>query len=169
MTRKISLQDREKKDQERMNQIVSAFITPQDNEPKSVTKKGTETDTKSETESVSKNDTKHVTKGDTNYVTENDTETDTRNVTKHDTKNDTESVTNIVTKSVTKNVTYKKSINIGNIRLTSKYYDGENVKRNAYFLRENTIKMIEKTAKKTGIKKSELVDLILNSILSKNK
>lgn len=154
--KRVSLEDRINKP---IASAITAFTT--NNESKSVE----EADTKVDTDNVTKNEQENKLIDDTEkvteQVTENNNNTETKKVTKSKTKNET--------KNVTKNESsfmQTKAIKIGNMTFKSIYKGEEELKRSAYYLREDTIDKIEKCAKLAGYKKAEFVDFILNSILT---
>jgi hypothetical protein len=186
MSKRASLDKREKETPKVIKGVMSAFVSSSGNNNE------TEDDTNNKAESVQKKSQKSKQKSNINdigTVKESDTISSTDNVkdndsidnTNIDTSNNTESVidnitdneTKEVTSDVTKNVTKKtpkithvKSIKIGNKTLESTYSSEESTTRCAYHLRQDTIDKIEVCSKLSGMKKAEFVDLVLNSVLT---
>lgn len=102
-------------------------------------------------------------KNETKNSINNEQKNDIEFVTKNDTKNKTNNVehNNI-------NVKQSRTIKIGSISIktTATKEEMDNAKRAAYHLRLDTLDKINKCAKLSGLKKAELVDIILNNELS---
>ena len=186
MSKRASLDKREKETPKVIKGVMSAFVSSSSNNNE------TEDDTNSKTESVQKksqkskqksniNDIDSVKESDTivntdngkyNYSIDNtniDTSNNTEGVVNSITDNETKEVTNDVTKIVTNKtpkITHVKSIKIGNKTLESTYSSDELATRCAYHLRQDTIDKIEVCSKLSGMKKAEFVDLVLNSVLT---
>lgn len=94
--------------------------------------------------------------------------TETKNSTNIEQKNDTEFITNNVIKNKTINVKQSKIIKVGtiSIKTTATKEEMDNAKRAAYHLRLDTLEKINKCSKLSGLKKAELVDIILNNELT---
>jgi len=162
--KRVSLNDRLNKP---ITNAVSAFTTKID------TKNDLNNNTINETDSVTKyvtnNDTKNDTYNRTDNVTLKNTKHATNNVNNNTTNNDSTNVSNNNTINTTNNITVitqTKSIKVGNTTFKSNYKNNDKLKRLAYTLREDTVEKINKCSKISGIKKAELVDLILNSVLT---
>lgn len=153
MARKVSLQERQNKAPKASTLVLKSFTT--DNEVNNTTEE--------ETNDIINNDIKNnievITKEDTEIVTEKDTENIEKKKLKTSKNNESQSGVSLQ---------YIKKIKIGNTVIEGKFYSGEELKRSAYHLRTDTIKKIERCKKYAGgLKKAELVDLILNDALSK--
>lgn len=186
MSKRASLDKREKETPKVIKGVMSAFVSSSGNNNE------TEDDTNNKTESVQKKSQKSKQKsnindidsaketdtiGGTNNVKDNDpidntnidTNNNTESVENNITNNETKEVTNDVTKIVTNRtpkITHVKSIKIGNKTLESTYSSDELATRCAYHLRQDTIDKIEVCSKLSGMKKAEFVDLVLNSVLT---
>lgn len=186
MSKRASLDKREKETPKVIKGVMSAFVSS------STDNNETEDDTNSKTESVQKKSQKSKQKsninnidsvkdsdtiGETDNVKDNDsidntsinTNNNTGSVINSITDNETKEVTNDVTKTVIKKapkITHVKSIKIGNKTLESTYSSEELTTRCAYHLRQDTIEKIEVCSKLSGMKKAEFVDLVLNSVLT---
>lgn len=189
MSKRASLDKREKETPKVIKGVMSAFVSSSNddinkndtkNKPEKVLDKSQETKEKSNTnstENVKESETvintstvkDNITKVNTNNVKDIDTNKHTGNTTNDETNNKTEIVTNDVTKTVTNKIpkiTHVKSIRIGNRTLESTYSTEESTTRCAYHLRKDTIEKIEVCSKLSGLKKAEFVDLVLNSVLT---
>ncbi|HAK43436.1 MAG TPA: hypothetical protein DCM59_13005 [Clostridium sp.] len=182
MSKRASLDKREKETPKVIKGVMSAFVSSSGNNNE------TEDDTNSKTESVQKKSQKSKQKSNTNDIESvkesdiiDDTDNDSIDNTNIDTNNNTESVVNNITDNETKEVandvtkivtnrtpkiTHVKSIKIGNKTLESTYSSDELATRCAYHLRQDTIDKIEVCSKLSGMKKAEFVDLVLNSVLT---
>lgn len=119
-----------------------------------------------------KNDTNIIQKNNTSFVTNNDTKDVEKNKINIDTNNNilnnTLYKTKIETQYANINVKQTRTIKIGSIAIktTATKEEMDNAKRAAYHLRLDTIEKIQKCAKLSGLKKAELVDIILNNELT---
>lgn len=189
MSKRASLDKREKETPKVIKGVMSAFVSSSNdeinkndtkNKPEKVLNRSQETKEKSNrnsTENVKESETiintstvkDNETKINTENVKNYDINVETGNITNHETNNETERVTNDVTKTVTNKIpkiTHVKSIRIGNRTLESTYSTEESTTRCAYHLRKDTIEKIEVCSKLSGLKKAEFVDLVLNSVLT---
>lgn len=189
MSKRASLDKREKETPKVIKGVMSAFVSSSNddinkndtkNKPEKVLDKSQETKEKSNTnstENVKESETvintstvkDNITKVNTNNVKDIDTNKHTGNTTNDETNNKTEIVTNDVTKTVTNKIPkiiHVKSIRIGNRTLKSTYSTEKSTTRCAYHLRKDTIEKIEVCSKLSGLKKAEFVDLVLNSVLT---
>lgn len=186
MSKRASLDKREKETPKVIKGVMNAFVSSSSNDDvtkddtnsktESVQKKSRKSsksstendavnstnnvadkDTKEITDNVADNNTKEITKNVTNSITDNNTNIDSENVSNNETK--------IVTNKTPK-ITHVKSIKIGNKTLESTYSSDELATRCAYHLRQDTIDKIEVCSKLSGMKKAEFVDLVLNSVLT---
>lgn len=189
MSKRASLDKREKETPKVIKGVMSAFVSSSNdeinkndtkNKTEKVLNRSQETKEKSNTNST-ENVKESETVINTSTVKDNDTKINTSNVKNVDTNNYTENVksydtnvntgdiTNDVTKTVTNKIpkiTHVKSIRIGNRTLESTYSTEESTTRCAYHLRKDTIDKIEVCSKLSGLKKAEFVDLVLNSVLT---
>jgi len=189
MSKRASLDKREKETPKVIKGVMSAFVSSSNdeinkndtkNKPEKVLNKSQETKEKSNTDStenvkesetvINTNTVKdNETKINTENITNDETNKHTENVKDYNTNNETERVANDVTKTVTNKIpkiTHVKSIRIGNRTLESTYSTEESTTRCAYHLRKDTIDKIEVCSKLSGLKKAEFVDLVLNSVLT---
>jgi len=178
MSKRASLDKREKETPKVIKGVMSAFVSSSNDD------KINENDTKNETEKALNKSQEDEQKSDinstdsvkesetvinTNNVKNSDTNSNTENVPNNVEDNETKNVTNDVTKTVTNKtpkITHVKSIRIGNRTLESTYSTEESTTRCAYHLRKDTIDKIEVCSKLSGMKKAEFVDLVLNSVLT---
>lgn len=101
------------------------------------------------------------------YNTSNDRLIETKFVTNNETQNNSSyKIENLQYSSI--NVRQTRTIKIGSvlIKTTATKEEMDNAKRAAYHLRLDTIEKIQKCAKLSGLKKAELVDIILNNELT---
>ncbi len=189
MSKRASLDKREKETPKVIKGVMSAFVSSSNdeinkndtkNKPEKVLNKSQETKEKSNTDStenvkesetvINTNTVKdNETKINTENITNDETNKHTENVKDYNTNNETERVANDVTKTVTNKIpkiTHVKSIRIGNRTLESTYSTEKSTTRCAYHLRKDTIDKIEVCSKLSGLKKAEFVDLVLNSVLT---
>lgn len=190
MSKRASLDKREKETPKVIKGVMSAFVSSSNDDKinKNDTKNETEKELNKSQEDEQKSDinstdsvkesetvinTNSVKTNDTKVITinvkNNDTNNNTENVVSSITDNETNEVTNDVTKIVTNKtpkITHVKSIRIGNRTLESTYSTEESTTRCAYHLRKDTIDKIEVCSKLSGMKKAEFVDLVLNSVLT---
>lgn len=189
MSKRASLDKREKETPKVIKGVMSTFVSSSNdeinkndtkNKPEKVLNKSQETKEKSNTDStenvkesetvINTNTVKdNETKINTENITNDETNKHTENVKDYNTNNETERVANDVTKTVTNKIpkiTHVKSIRIGNRTLESTYSTEKSTTRCAYHLRKDTIDKIEVCSKLSGLKKAEFVDLVLNSVLT---
>lgn len=165
MARKVSLHDRQNKAPKASTLVLKSFTT--DNELNN----NTEEETNAITNNVIKNETKDTSNIDIKVEAKDTTKENTEFVTKNETENNEKKKSKTSKTSEGHGVAslqYIKKIKIGTTVIEGKFYSGEELKRSAYHLRTDTINKIERCKKYAGgLKKAELVDLILNDALSK--
>lgn len=124
---------------------------------------------------TSKYNTNDSQSNETKFVTSNDTKSDKKNNSNSESNNDEKNSTLYKTENEINNLQYSninvkqtKTIKIGSvlIKTTATKEEMDNAKRAAYHLRLDTIEKIQKCAKLSGLKKAELVDIILNNELT---